>query len=1101
MDGQQSNDAGSSTNHLALVLADVVRRRGGGETLTDEAVLAEHPSLGELLRSALSRLNRGRSDDSQATLPRYAEAPQHSYSENPSDSRATIDHTPASGKRLDEATDFSTEFPSIATSDASRFCKVRLHAFGGIGEVWVAVDHQLSREVALKVLQNRHQGDDSKHQRFLIEGQVTGILEHPGIVPVYSLGIDAEAQPFYAMRFVRGESLRAAFRQFREKRIPGRRIERHDLEFRSLVQRVIDVCYTIAYAHSRGVLHRDLKPENIMLGKYGETYVVDWGMARTLGGQIADSSMPTEGLVRTDRPTFYSETQYGSALGTPGFMSPEQAQGQTDELSGATDIYSLGCILYYLLAGQAPISSDGFTDFLNRVTMGDFLSPELIDSTAPRGLSAICMKALAVRPVDRYSSANELAAELERWLADEPLAALPDTRLQHVARFARRHYRWLAPLVLGLSLVTAITIAAAVLINRARFNAEAAARSEEVAKDRAEHNFLKARETVDQWLTGYTEALANYPGVQQFRKRMLEQAAVQYEQFVQEESTDGSLQLEQGRTYLRLGDIRRRLLDPAAALVSYRRASELFERLPADQLAKQGLAESWGRLALVQAELGDNEAALASHRQAVTLATGLTGAQTADAAEAAELLATLEINLANHLAILSQFSESEDAFSDSIRQLRHLIRLKPARPELHDALATALLGTGQVALKQGKAIEARRSIGKAVEVLTAAPAMAGETHKRLELLALGNLLLASVEGRLGNYVTEATGYHQALDAYTTLAQELPDVPRYAEEAARIRIDLGQTLLKLGRTSEAQEALKLSLQSLEEFSKRYQNVPRFTEARGLATDLAAQVEYVAGRDAAAIVLFRAAIALFQTLVKEFPDVPEYRSRLAVAEMHLATALLSQGQHEDAQEHFEMAKSLLGQRGKESKPGPFEVYAAAMLHARWGESLWLSDKKGDSKPHFVAATELWKTLGESTADAEYLAAAARYFSTCPDLEFRDGQRAQSLVELALTQSPESPLLQVILARIALESGNADECVRLLDAVQLDKGFPALEAEKQLLLAIAHRQLGQEEKARVNYDLAVTQLQTIGAGDWELRALHREYEKQSATADEKQ
>jgi serine/threonine protein kinase len=194
-----------------------------------------------------------------------------------------------------------------STSDGMRFRVLRPHARGGLGEVYVARDEELHREVALKEIQQRHANDPNSRSRFLLEAEITGGLEHPGIVPVYGLGTYADGRPYYAMRFIKGGSLRDAIRRFHSAdrflrqatgddaaenpdiesdRLRIKTVTKEDfisLDFRQLLGRFIDVCNAIEYAHSRGVLHRDLKPGNIMLGKYGETLVVDWGLAKVVG--------------------------------------------------------------------------------------------------------------------------------------------------------------------------------------------------------------------------------------------------------------------------------------------------------------------------------------------------------------------------------------------------------------------------------------------------------------------------------------------------------------------------------------------------------------------------------------------------------------------------------------------------------------------------------------------------------------------------------------------------------------------------------------------------------------------------------------------------
>src|SRR5262249_7865960 len=178
-----------------------------------------------------------------------------------------------------------TQVPSVGTPTSSglRFRILRPHAKGGLGEVFVALDSELNREVALKEIQPRFADHPEARTRFLLEAEITGGLAHPGIVPVYGLGHYADGRPFYAMRFIQGDSLQDAITRLHQAEVPDRDPGERTLALRGLLGRFIDVCEAVAYAHSRGVLHRDLKPGNVMLGKFGETLVVDWGLAKTVG--------------------------------------------------------------------------------------------------------------------------------------------------------------------------------------------------------------------------------------------------------------------------------------------------------------------------------------------------------------------------------------------------------------------------------------------------------------------------------------------------------------------------------------------------------------------------------------------------------------------------------------------------------------------------------------------------------------------------------------------------------------------------------------------------------------------------------------------------
>jgi eukaryotic-like serine/threonine-protein kinase len=365
----------------------------------------------------------------------------------------TLAHVPAARKDTDP--DRTASLPSVggSTSAGIRFRILRPHAKGGVGQVFIAFDTELNRDVALKEIR-AHFADDPRYRaRFEFEAEVTGGLEHPGIVPVYGLGHTPDGRPFYAMRFIKGNSLKEAIRQFHEAEKQSRRDSgQSTLELRELLGRFIDVCDAVAYAHSRRVLHRDLKPGNIMLGKYGETLVVDWGMAKALDqpeveGPIERSELP----LKPASGSALELTQAGSAVGTPAYMSPEQASGQLDQLGPRSDVYCLGATLYHLLTGQAPCEAEPVGEVYREILAGEIPRPRSLNPRVAPGLEAICLKALALRPGNRYESAEALKADLERWLADEPVSAWREPFSIRARRWARRNR-------------TAVTGAAAALV-------------------------------------------------------------------------------------------------------------------------------------------------------------------------------------------------------------------------------------------------------------------------------------------------------------------------------------------------------------------------------------------------------------------------------------------------------------------------------------------------------------------------------------------------------------------------------------------------------------------------------------------------------------
>jgi len=344
-----------------------------------------------------------------------------------------------------------------ATSDGQRFRILRPHARGGLGAVFVALDNELHREVALKQILEKHVDDAVSRQRFVAEAEITGGLEHPGVVPVYGLGIDAGGRPYYAMRFIKGDSLKEAIEHFHgepgrvsagsQSKAQTRGANASPLAFRQLLRRFLDVCNAIDYAHSRGVIHRDIKPANIIVGKYGETLVVDWRLAKAVGR--ADPSVGEQTLAPSSGGS--SETVPGSALGTPAYMSPEQARGELDRLGPRFDVYSLGATLYCLLTGKPPFEGDDIGVILQAVQERQFRRPSQHDPALHKALEAVCLRAMAQEPEDRYRTPKALADDLDRWMADEPVTAWREPFSRRARRWAR-HNR------------TAVTAAAVALV-------------------------------------------------------------------------------------------------------------------------------------------------------------------------------------------------------------------------------------------------------------------------------------------------------------------------------------------------------------------------------------------------------------------------------------------------------------------------------------------------------------------------------------------------------------------------------------------------------------------------------------------------------------
>jgi serine/threonine-protein kinase len=460
-----------------------------------------------------------------------------------------------------------------------RYSKLRPHAQGGLGEVSVALDVELHREVALKEIQERFADQPDARGRFLREAVITGNLEHPGVVSVYGLGVYPDGRPYYAMRFIKGDSLHEAIRRFHQADAGRRDAGERALSLRDLLGRFVAVCNVVAYAHSRGVIHRDLKPANVMLGEFGETLVVDWGLARVLDQHEGDATAAARPLpLSVD--TSSAATVAGQVIGTPAFMAPEQARGEHDRVGLASDVFALGATLYCLLTGQAPYAG---RDILAQAVRADVAPARQHKQSVPAALEAVCRKAMAVGPEQRYRTAQALAEDMQRFLADEPVSAYREPWTTRARRWLRRRRTVVSAIIAALVVAAVGSGVATVFLSRA-YERESRAKvlaqeNEQQAqqqRDRARRNFSRAREAVDRWLTRVSEELTDTPQAERLRHTLLEDALAFHERFMKEEDASPAARLQAARAAAAVGVINWRLSRPGRAEDAYRTAIALL---------------------------------------------------------------------------------------------------------------------------------------------------------------------------------------------------------------------------------------------------------------------------------------------------------------------------------------------------------------------------------------------------------------------------------------------------------------------------------------------------------------------------------------------
>ncbi|TWU05173.1 Serine/threonine-protein kinase PknD [Symmachiella macrocystis] len=302
-----------------------------------------------------------------------------------------------------------------------RITRRGLHSTGGIGHVWLAHDKLLDRDIALKELKHDQSKSAINRERFFREAQITAQLTHPGTVPVYDF-VDNGDRSFYTMKFMKGRTLAEVIADFHQWRRQNE-IAGVSSQLVQLLTQFVGICHTVAFAHSRRVIHRDLKSENVLVGDFGEVVVLDWGLAKRLDeSEPVDETLPVNPdatIIDSERdPRHSSQTMQGDKLGTPAYMSPEQARGEIDIIDERTDIYGLAAILYEILVGDPPFLGKSIIEVLEHVIHDAPQLPGDCVAGIPVELEKICLKGLAKKRDDRQQSAEELAGEIQSWITD-----------------------------------------------------------------------------------------------------------------------------------------------------------------------------------------------------------------------------------------------------------------------------------------------------------------------------------------------------------------------------------------------------------------------------------------------------------------------------------------------------------------------------------------------------------------------------------------------------------------------------------------------------------------------------------------------------------
>jgi tetratricopeptide (TPR) repeat protein/tRNA A-37 threonylcarbamoyl transferase component Bud32 len=834
------------------------------------------------------------------------------------DFRETLTHLPP-----------APNYVMVTTTDApletrDRYTLTRLHGEGGLGRVYVAHDHQLNRDVALKELHPEKARHPEVWQRFLKEAQLTGQLEHPNIVPVYEVARrEGDASPFYTMRFVRGRTLREAIADYHRRRREGRE---DPLDRPRLLQAFVSICQAIGYAHSRGVVHRDLKPANVMLGGFGEVIVLDWGIAKMVDRPEGAEEFPEVSVTAEARG---DATLAGRVLGTPAYAAPEQAEGRIDLLDPRTDTYGLGTILYEILTGRPPHEGATTVEVLQNILARETPRARAADPSVPRALDAVCAKAMAKARPDRYAKASELAEEVQRFLADAPVRAYREPFAARAGRWARRH----RSLVAGAAAVLLVGFVSIVIVafllegarertekeraeaERQRARAEAALLEKDAESRRAERNFKKARQAVDDYFTRISEnRLLGMPHLEPLRKELLESARKYYEEFAAEAAGDPKVRGDFATAVFRVATLAELIGTKQEAHDQYRRAIELYEQTlahgdatPTDRRRLGTCLNDYSLSLMESASLDEAARALARSKEILT---AVVAEQPGDVLHRAALgktalnSALLRYKTGDTAGALREYEECRLIQEEVVRDA-------PGKSEYESDLSLTIMNLGSLYLETGrpeKAEELYKHTLKTQERLVKAHPEA-IYYRRLMAAVHHNL---GMHYRLNMEFDKARPhYEQSLKTRQRLYDEHPTVIDYQN-------DLGETLNNVGEidladrdAEKALENLRRAREVIRMIAEGQPDNAKLRNALALAHNNVGVVLHQLEQHDAALAEHGKALELREDLVRAAPTVTDYQAHLADTHSNLGNTLRSTGKLDEALRHYRTSAELYEQ----------------------------------------------------------------------------------------------------------------------------------------------------------------------------------------------
>ncbi len=815
---------------------------------------------------------------------------------------------------------------------------------GGMGTVWLAEQKEpVKRKVAIKLIKA---GMDSRQvlARFEAERQALAMMDHPNIAKVFDGGMTEQGRPYFAMEFVKGVPLTEYCDQAR-------------LSLKERLNLFIPVCQAVQHAHQKGIIHRDLKPSNILICLYdGKPVpkVIDFGLAKAIHQSLTEHTL---------------HTAFGMMVGTPLYMSPEQAEHNNLDVDTRTDIYSLGVILYELLTGGTPLEKQQLMDAafneilrlikdveppkpstrlsgsakLPSIAAHRSIDPKQLSKSLSGDLDWIVMKALDKERSRRYETANGLARDVERFLHDEAVEASPPSSSYRLRKLIRKHriaintsVAFVVLLIAGIVVSTWQAVRATTAegnaelalanefkqrkiaeVNQrnaeeAQLRAETAAHNESLQRAAAEKARDQTQRSLDAMTSAATgDALTSQNELSSDQKRFLSEVLTYYQEFTALHPDDEKARVRSAEAATRVGEIESRLGRKEESSVAFRMAigtySKLSEEFPSQPAYRQALAKSYSNLGLILTQLGKLEEGAEKYRLALKIHELLTQ----DLDDNSEYLLELAITrnkFALVLLPLGRWEEARQLCNQGLDILKRLATINPASPNYRHELARCHGNLGIILNGAGQFRESLAEMRISLSLFEALLEDYPEERKYRQELAIKHNNVGFMVSILDQKESAVDHYLKAISHRERLAVDFPSMPEYRRELAKGHAGLGELLASMGQFEPAAKHCNKALELLEILVHLYPEDPVYQQDLGRNYGSLGIVLNGMARHSEVVDQFVHSLAVFESLAEKFPANIQYRQEVATGHNNLGALLTELGRREEAVTHHETARTI-------------------------------------------------------------------------------------------------------------------------------------------------------------------------------------------------